>query len=134
MNGIATVTIVGRLAADPETRFTQEGRAVARFRVAVNRNRKAADDQWQEHTDWFGVTAFGPLAERAAERLGKGLRVVVEGRLETRVWEGPDGPRTFLDVTANELVPLDRPEERQPSGETGREEQDADAPGDDLPF
>jgi single-strand DNA-binding protein len=134
MNGIAHLTLVGRLAADPDLRRTQDGRAVARFRVAVNRARRTADDQWEEQTDWFSVTAFGPLAERAAERLAKGQRALVGGRLETRVWEGPEGPRTFLDVLASEIVPLDRPEPRHGSPAEGADAEAAPPDADDLPF
>lgn len=139
MTDIATVTLLGRLGADPERKHTQQGRAVARFRIAVNRGRKTADDQWEEHTDWYGVTAFGALAERAAERLAKGSRVLVQGRLEPRTWDGPDSPRTFLDVVASEVIPLERAEGRQPAADAdGHEAVVAEATEppdpDDLPF
>jgi single-strand DNA-binding protein len=124
--GLARVTLIGNLGADPDVRYTADGRHLARLRVAVNRRRPGADGQgWDEHTDWYAVTAFGPLAERCAERLGKGARVFVDGRLQTHTKDGPEGPRTFLDVTASDVVPLDR--------------RPADSPAphdelDDLPF
>ena len=64
-----------------------------------------------DHTEWFGVTAFGRLAERPTSGCSEGSRVYVEGRLESRTWDSPEGRRFFLDVIANEVVPLD-PRER----------------------
>ena len=118
---LARITLIGHLGADPEVRSTQDGRMVARFRMAINRARRAPDDTWAEETDWYGVTAFGPLAERAAERLARGARAYVEGRLEVHVKEGGDGQRTYLDVVARDVVPLDR-------------RPDAGDEPDDLPF
>lgn len=135
MNSIASVSIIGYLGADPELRVGHQDRPVTRFRVAVNTSRKGADGQWQEHTDWFTITAFGPLAQRAAERLARGLRVFVTGRLQTRVWESSDGPRTFLDVVAQEVIPLDR-HDRPQRTDVADLEGLPDEPGeaDDLPF
>ncbi|HEV2121188.1 MAG TPA: single-stranded DNA-binding protein [Chloroflexota bacterium] len=107
MAGLCKAIIVGNLGADPEKRYTQDGRPVTRFRVAVNTNRRDKDGNWQEQTQWFGVTAFGRQAEMAAERLTKGSRVYVDGRLETRTVDGPDGRRFFMDVLANEVISLD---------------------------
>ena len=135
MNSIASVSIIGYLGADPELRVGPQDRPVTRFRVAVNTGRKGADGQWQEHTDWFTITAFGPLAQRAAERLARGLRVFVTGRLQTRVWEGSDGPRIFLDVIAQEVIPLDRHEQPHRAGATDAESlADEREDSDDLPF
>ena len=107
MAGLCKAMIVGNLGADPEKRFTQDGRPVTRFRVAVNNSKRDRDGNWTEHTEWFGVTAFGRQAEFAAERLTKGSRVYVDGRLESRTWDGPDGKRFFLDIVANEVISLD---------------------------
>ena len=108
MAGMCKVTLIGNLGADPELRYTQQGKAVTKFRVAVNTPKRTPDGEWQEHTEWFGITVFGPRGEQMNERLQRGSRVYVEGRLESRVWDGaPEGRRFFLDVVANEVVPLD---------------------------
>ena len=107
MASICKVTLVGNLGADPEMRYTQAGKAVAKFRVACNSRRRTPDGEFQEHTEWFGVSAFGRLAEVSSELLHRGSRVYVEGRLESRTWDGPDGKRFFLDVLANEVISLD---------------------------
>jgi single-strand DNA-binding protein len=115
MASICKVTLVGNLGADPEMRYTQAGKPVAKFRVACNNRRRTPDGEWQEHTEWFGVSAFSRLAEVSAELLHKGSRVYVEGRLESRTWDGPDGRRFFLDVIASEVILLDP----RPRGEGG---------------
>lgn len=108
MAGLCKATIVGNLGADPEQRFTQDGRPITRFRVAVNNRRKDRDGNFADHTEWFAVTAFGRQAEIAAERLQKGSRVYVDGRLESRTYQGNDGQSRYsLDIVANELILLD---------------------------
>jgi single-strand DNA-binding protein len=116
MAGMCKVTLIGNLGADAELRYSQQSKPICKFRVAVNTSKRTPQGEWQEHTEWFGVTLFGPRAEQMSERLLKGSRVYVEGRLETRVWEdAPDGRRFFLDVVANEIVQLDG----RPRGEGG---------------
>jgi single-strand DNA-binding protein len=116
MAGMCKVTLIGNLGADPELRYTQQGKAVTKFRVAVNTRKRTPEGEWQDHTEWFGVTVFGPRAEQMNERLQRGNRVYVEGRLETRVWDGaPEGKRFFLDVIASDVMSL----EMRPRGEGG---------------
>jgi single-strand DNA-binding protein len=107
MAGLCKVTIIGNLGADPEMRYTTSGKPVTKFRVACNSRRRMPDGEFQEHTEWFGVSAFTRLAEVASEYLRKGSKVYVEGRLESRTWDSPDGKRFFLDVIASDLQLLD---------------------------
>src|SRR6476659_6472391 len=102
--------IIGNLGADPEMRYTPNGRPVTQFNVAVNQSSKNQQTgEWVEETDWYRVSVFGDRAERAAENLRKGNRVFVEGRFKTREFEGNDGQkRTSLDVTADNVISLDR--------------------------
>ena len=94
--------IIGNLGRDPEMRYTPNGQAVTQFTVAVNRNYKDGAGEWVEETEWFRVVAWGPLAERAAEYLRKGRKVYVEGRLQTRQWEGQDGQKRYTtELIAN---------------------------------
>ena len=100
--------IIGNLGRDPEMRYTPSGQAVTQFTVAVNRNFKDHDGNWQEETEWFRVVAWGPLAERTAEYLRKGRKVYVEGRLQTRQWEGQDGQKRYTtELIAQTVTPLD---------------------------
>ena len=111
--------IIGNLGADPEMRYTPNGRPVTQFNVAVNQSTKNQQTgEWVEETDWFRVSVWGDRAERAAENLRKGNRVFVEGRFKTREFEGRDGQkRTSLEITADSVVNL---EKRSRDGEEGQ--------------
>ena len=142
--------IIGNLGRDPEMRYTPNGQAVTQFTVAVNRNYKDQSGEWKEETEWFRVVAWAQLAERTAEYLRKGRKVYVEGRLQTRSWEGQDGQKRYTtELIANTVTPLDpRPrEEGAPefagsrparTGSGGAPEQPSDDFGssdlDELPF
>jgi single-strand DNA-binding protein len=115
--------IIGNLGRDPEMRYTPNGQAVTQFTVAVNRNFRGQDGNWQEETEWFRVVAWGPLAERTAENLRKGRKVYVEGRLQTRQWEDKDGQKRYTtELVAQQVTALDRP--ARDEGDLG-----ADTPG-----
>ncbi len=102
------VMIIGNLGRDPEMRYTPSGQAVTQFTVAVNRNFKDPQGEWREETEWFRVVAWAALAERTAENLRKGRKVYVEGRLQTRQWEGQDGQKRYTtEVIANTVTALD---------------------------
>ena len=107
---LCKVMIIGNLGADPEMRYTPNGRPVTQFNVAVNQSTKNQQTgEWVEATDWFRVSVWGDRAERAAENLRKGNRVFVEGRFKTREFEGRDGQkRTSLEITADSLVNLEK--------------------------
>jgi len=100
-----SVTLVGNITRDPELRFTQGGRGVASFGLAVNR-RYQQNGEWQEQTSFFNITAWAELGENAAASLTKGSRVIVTGRLQQREYETREGEkRTIVEVIADELGP-----------------------------
>jgi single-strand DNA-binding protein len=107
MAGLCKAIVVGNLGRDPDKRYTQDGRPVTTFRVAATTRKRERDGEWQDHTEWFGVTVFGRQAETLAERLTKGSRVFVEGRLETRTYDGRDGRGFALDIIASDVLILD---------------------------
>ncbi len=101
--------IIGNLGRDPEMRYTPSGQAVTQFTVAVNRNYKDQQGERQEETEWFRVVAWGQQAEFAAEYLRKGAKVYVEGRIQTRQWEGQDGQKRYTtELVANTIQNLER--------------------------
>ena len=112
--------IIGNLGRDPEMRYTPSGQAVTQFTVAVNRNYKDAQGERQEETEWFRVVAWGQQAEFAAEYLRKGGKVYVEGRIQTRQWEGQDGQKRYTtELVANTIQNLER-RPREDTGEGGQ--------------
>ncbi len=132
--------IIGNLGRDPEMRYTQSGQAVTQFTVAVNRNYKDSSGEWKEETEWFRVVAWAALAERTAEYLRKGRKVYVEGRLQTRTWEGQDGQKHYTtELIANTVTALDpRPREDGTTEPVGarparRDATASPAGGDDAP-
>jgi single-strand DNA-binding protein len=106
------IQIVGNLGRDPELRYTPNGRPVTEFSVAVNQSTKNQQtNEWVEATDWFRVSVWGDRAERAAENLRKGTRVLVDGRFRTREYETKDGRKGLsLEITADTVLPLDKRE------------------------
>src|SRR5690349_23732256 len=109
---LCKVMIIGNLGADPEMRYTPSGRPVTQFNVAVNQSTKNQQTgEWVEATDWFRVSVWGDRAERAAENLRKGNRVLVDGRFRTREYETKDGRKGLsLEITADTVLSLDRRE------------------------
>src|SRR6188472_1573213 len=103
--------IIGNLGRDPEMRYTPSGQAVTQFTVATNRNYRDQQGEWQSETEWFRVVVWGPQAERTAERLRKGNKVYVEGRIQTRQWEDQQGQkRSTTELVANQVTSLERRE------------------------
>jgi single-strand DNA-binding protein len=106
--GINKVILVGNLGNDPEVKYMPSGGAVANVSVATTDSWKDKQSgERQERTEWHRVVFFGRLAEIAGEYLRKGSQVYVEGRLQTRKWQGQDGQdRYTTEIVANEMQML----------------------------
>ena len=102
-----SITIVGNLTRDPEIRYTSSGQANARLGIAVSRRwQNRQTNEWEERTSFFNVVAWGDMAENISDTLGKGNRVIVNGRLEQRSWETDQGEkRSVVEVIADEIGP-----------------------------
>jgi single-strand DNA-binding protein len=110
-------------------RYTPSGKPVTTFSVATSRTWNTAEGERRTETDWFNVVAWGNLAEICKQYLTKGCRVYVEGRLQTRHWDDPEGNKhVSTEVVANEMIMLD---ERR---ETGEAEDVEPAGEDEFPF
>lgn len=102
------VILVGRLGADPELKTTTAGLAIGNLRLATDERRKDKDGNWQKHTEWHRVTAFGKDAENAQKFLRKGSQIYVEGKLRTSKYQDKDGAeRWSTDVVADVIRFLD---------------------------
>ncbi len=108
MRGVNKAIIVGNLGRDPEIRYTQDGRAIANFTVATNREWMDKNtNEKQTHTEWHRIVAFGRMAEIIGQYLSKGSQVYIEGRLQTREWEDKEGNRRWTtEIVANEMQML----------------------------
>jgi len=103
-------TILGRITRDPEVRSTPSGQSVANIGVATNRVWTDSAGVRQEKPEYHNVVLWGKLAEIAGQYLGKGRRVYIEGRLETRDWTGQDGVKRYrTEIIASNLIMLDGP-------------------------
>ncbi len=99
--------VIGNLTRDPEIRYTPNGQSVASFSVATNRRWKGQNGEIQDDTQYHEIVAWGKLGEIAAQTLKKGKRAYVEGRLQTRSWEAPDGSkRQRTEIIAENLIAL----------------------------
>ena len=107
--GVNKVILVGNLGADPEMRYTQNSTAIANLSIATSETWKDKQTgEPREQTEWHRCVAYRRLAEIAGEYLKKGSKVYVEGRLQTRKWQGQDGQdRYTTEIVINELQMLD---------------------------
>lgn len=137
------VVLIGRLTADPESRFTQSGVQVARFRLAVDRpfvNQQTG----QRETDFIPIVVWGKQAEICADHLSKGRLIALTGRIQVRPYVEPTTgeKRTFTEVVANTvrfLEKRDNSSNGQPKGDlTGEAGDDFSSDGfppvDDFSF
>src|SRR2546422_10326289 len=108
MSNLNKALLIGRLTKDPEMRYTPSGTAVTNFSIATNRWSTGPDGERKEFTDYHNIVAYPigkrNLAETVAQYTRKGALVFVEGRIQTRSWEGQDGQkRRVTEIIANDV-------------------------------
>jgi len=109
--------IIGNLTRDPEMRSLPSGIQVTSFSVATNRVYKDKNGVKQENVDYHNVVVFGRQAETVSQYLRKGSSVLVEGRMQTRSWDGPDGKKNYrTEVVADRVQFGPRPSAASASG------------------
>ncbi len=102
------VMLIGRCTADPEMRYLPSGVPVTQLRIATNRYGSSPEGERREFTDYHDVVVWNlgqrKLAELAGQFLHKGSLVYIEGRLQTRSWDGQDGQKRYrTEVNANDI-------------------------------
>ena len=126
------VILVGRLAQDPEVRYTQSGKAVASFNLAVNRYGQ------KDSADFIPIVAWEKLAEICGNNIGKGRKILVEGRLQIRSYEAQDGQKKRVaEVIAQTIEFLDykKSDNDGSSSEVGPESFGSEVfPEEEVPF
>ncbi|SDO84048.1 single-strand binding protein [Halomonas shengliensis] len=107
--GVNKVILIGNLGQDPEVRFTPSGTAVANVNLATTDTwMDRQSGQRQERTEWHRLVMFNKTAEIAQQYLKKGSKIYVEGRLQTRKWQGQDGQdRYTTEIVVNDMQMLD---------------------------
>jgi single-strand DNA-binding protein len=101
-SNINRVVLTGNLTRDPELRSLQSGTSVCSLRIASNSRRRESSGEWVDKPNYFSVTVWGAQGENCARFLAKGRPVAIDGRLEWREWETPEGhKRQAVDIIAD---------------------------------
>ena len=152
------VLLIGNLTRDPEMRYTSSGTPVVTFGMATNKSWKDSEGDTKELAEFHNLVAWNKIAEICQQLLAKGMKVYIEGSLNTRSWEGEDGVTRYkteirvdnmilLDSKGKDGVGLDDAEEpkepkeqeaeepkEEEEGEPKEDSQGEDPLDDDLPF
>jgi single-strand DNA-binding protein len=108
--------VIGNVTRDPEVRQTGGGQMVASFSIATNSSWVDKTGQRQEKAEFHNIVVWGKLAEIAQAYVKKGRKIYVEGRMQTRDWDGEDGQKRYkFEIVAENMILLDRT--GAPSGE-----------------
>ena len=142
--------IIGRVTQDPELKTIPSGQSVVSFGVATNFVWNNSAGEKQEKVEFHNIVAWGKLAEIVGQYLKKGSKAFVEGRLQTRDWEGDDGVKRYrTEIVADNVIMLDKKgeggapmaasaapavEKTTPPATTGDAPAKGDVTIDDLPF
>jgi len=112
------VFIIGNMTRDPELRNLPSGAAVASFGIATNRIWKNQQGEKQEEVQFHNIVVFGRQAEIVNQYLAKGSLILVEGRIQTRSWDGKDGTKQYRTEIVAERIQFG-PRSGQKSGQGG---------------
>lgn len=100
------VFLIGRLTRDPELRYTSNNTATATFSIAVNRN--YTNQNGEREADFINIVVWRKQAENAKNYLTKGSQIAVDGRIQTRSYDGQDGQKRYVtEVVADNIQFLD---------------------------
>lgn len=126
------VILIGNLTRDPEMRYTNSGTPVATFGMATNKSWKDTNGETKELAEFHNLVAWNKMAEICQQLLAKGMKVYVEGSLNTRSWEGEDGVTRYkTEIRVSDMILLDSKGKQG----TGVESSDDDAPiEEDIPM
>jgi single-strand DNA-binding protein len=146
------VQLIGNLTRDPELKYTASGAAVATFGLATNKSWRDDSGELKELAEFHNIVAWNKLAEICQQLLATGMKVYVEGSLNTRSWEGDDGNKRYrTEVRITDMILLDSKgkqgagidedvaadapkDEEEPEIEEDESQDDNDPLEEDLPF
>ncbi len=102
------VILIGNLTRDPEMRYTNSGTPVVTFGMATNKSWKDAEGETKELAEFHNLVAWNKMAEICQQLLAKGMKVYIEGSLNTRSWEGEDGNTKYkTEIRVEDMILLD---------------------------
>ena len=102
------VLLIGNLTRDPEMRYTNSGTPVVTFGMATNKSWKDSDGETKELAEFHNLVAWNKMAEICQQLLAKGMKVYIEGSLNTRSWEGEDGVTKYkTEIRIDDMILLD---------------------------
>ena len=115
-NGINKAILIGNLGKDPEVRYMPNGDAVANFTIATSESWKDKNTgEKQEKTEWHRCVAFRKTAEIISKYVTKGSKIYVEGKIQTRKWQGQDGQDKYTtEIVVRDLQMLGSKAEAKP--------------------
>lgn len=128
------IMLLGRLTKDPEVRYTTTGKVVASFTLAVDRPFTNPDGQ--KEADFINCVAWGKTAENIGNYVHKGQRLLVDGRLQIRTYDGKDGKKRWVtEVMVNTSEFIERKSDNSGSGDFDSFGQSYDYENaEDIPF
>ena len=133
MKGVNKCIFVGYVGKDPDIRYSKAGNAVANFSVAVSEKWKDTNGEKKERTEWVQCAAFGKLAEIVEKYVNKGSLVYVEGRMQTKEYNG----KYYTNIALENMTILKQPGGQQSGNEQEdmrSNEQESLPYDDDIPF
>jgi single-strand DNA-binding protein len=124
------VQLIGNLTRDPELKYTNSGAGVATFGLATNKSWKDEKGELKEIAEFHNIVAWGKMAEICQQLLAKGMKVYIEGSLNTRSWDAEDGSKRYrTEVRVNDMILLDNKGKQG----TGSDDVSAPAPVEEVP-
>lgn len=114
------VLLIGNLTRDPELKYTPTGAAVCTIGLATNRSWTTEAGEKREEVEYHRLVAWGKLAELCSQLLGKGRKIYIEGRIQSRKWTGQDGQeRTTVEIVMDDMMILDSKRSYEEGGQGG---------------
>ena len=102
------VQLIGNLTRNPELRYTNSGAAVATFGMATNKSWKDDKGELKELAEFHNIVAWNKMAEICQQLLAKGMKVYIEGSLNTRSWDVDDGSKRYkTEIRVKDMILLD---------------------------
>lgn len=138
MSSVNKVILIGNIGADPEVRYLDRGAAIATFNLATTERAYVMQNGTEvpERVEWHAIVLWRQLAEWAEKYLRKGMKIYVEGKLQTRRWEADGIIRQKTEIVGENVQILYRPDEAKPKEQPAASDtsSSASAPADIMPF